>query len=247
VYLRKDWPDELPELLRPVTTHHVARSYRANAVTRKILYPHVFENGKRKAADLALYPISRSYLERHRNQLEERTYLMASGRKWFELWVPQSPEMWSLPKVVFRDITEKPTFWMDLDGTIVNGDCYWIASESGDTEMLWLLLAVANSRFIEDFYDHKFHNKLYSGRRRFMTQYVETFPLPDPSSTFARSLIANVKLVYEGLAKGHAMSSEQAQLEEDVYRSFGLTPPEASIFSARESGAFDSQYYPQSA
>ena len=74
VYLRKDWSEESPELLRPVTTHHVARSFHSMNVTRRILYPHTFEDGKRKAVNLDLYPISKSYLERHRTQLEERTY-----------------------------------------------------------------------------------------------------------------------------------------------------------------------------
>jgi hypothetical protein len=247
VYLRKDWSEESPELLRPVTTHHVARSFHSTNVTRRILYPHTFEDGKRKAVDLDLYPISKSYLERHRTQLEERTYLMSAGRQWFELWVPQSPEMWVLPKVVFRDIAEKPTFWMDLDGTVVNGDCYWIVSEYNDTEILWLLLAVSNSRFIEKFYDHRFNNKLYAGRRRFMTQYVENFPLPDPKSLIARAMIKCVKLVYEGLAAGRDMHAEQKQLEEDVFISFGLTTQGETVSSGEESEAFDSEYFPRSA
>ena len=41
------------------------------------------------------------------------------------------------------------------------------------------MLAVANSTFITKYYDAVFHNKLYAGRRRFMTQYVAKFPLPD--------------------------------------------------------------------
>jgi adenine-specific DNA-methyltransferase len=247
VYLRKDWSEETPELLRLVTTHHVARSYHPHEVKRRILYPHTFEDGKRKAVDLDLYPISKSYLEKHRRQLEDRTYVMSAGRKWFELWVPQSPEMWVLPKVVFRDIAEKPTFWMDLDGTVVNGDCYWIVSECGDSEMLWLLLAVSNSRFIEDFYDHRFNNKLYAGRRRFMTQYVETFPLPDPKSAIARAMIKRVKLIYEGLASGMEVAKERERLEEDVYKSFGLHAKEAAVSLEEVSEVFGSRYFPQSA
>lgn len=170
---------------------------------------------------------------------------MSSGRKWFELWVPQSPEMWALPKVVFRDIAEKPTFWMDMDGTVVNGDCYWIAQDSADSEMLWLLLAVANSRFIEDFYDHRFNNRLYAGRRRFMTQYVETFPLPDPGTALSRSMIQMTKLIYEGIAAGREMVFERELLERDVYLSFGLEHPERSISSAGESEVCDSAPFPQ--
>ena len=77
------------------------------------------------------------------------------------------------PKLVFRDISEQPTFWLDFEGSVVNGDCYWLTPESqGSDDRLWLAAAVANSTFIESFYDHRFNNKLYAGRRRFITQYV---------------------------------------------------------------------------
>ncbi len=61
---------------------------------------------------------------------------------------------------------------------------------------MWLALAVGNSKFIESFYDHKFNNKLYAGRRRFMTQYVEQFPIPDPEKSSAKKLIALAKEIH---------------------------------------------------
>ena len=75
------------------------------------------------AVDLSLYPRSAAYLESHRGTLEGRTYVTESGRKWFEIWVPQDPSAWDRPKLVFRDITHSPTFWVDLAGSVVNGDC----------------------------------------------------------------------------------------------------------------------------
>ena len=79
---------------------------------------------------------------------------------------------------------------------MVNGDCYWLApEETGASELLWLAMAVGNSSFIEVFFDHRFHNKLYAGRRRFMTQYVEQFPLPDPSTRSAGEIIQKTKRI----------------------------------------------------
>ena len=81
--------------------------------------------------------------------------LIEAGRNWYELWVPQDPSLWCKPKIVFPDISEKPKFWMDLDENIVNGECYWITpNNTEDNELLWLCLAVANSKFIEMFYDY---------------------------------------------------------------------------------------------
>jgi hypothetical protein len=84
-----------------------------------------------------------------------------------------------------------------------------------------LAAAVGNSTFIERFYDHCFHNKLYAGRRRFITQYVEKFPLPDPNTQHVKSIIEKAKHVYE-----HSTSSEADRLKNDlnsmVWEAFGL-------------------------
>lgn len=203
VFIRKDWNEfkshGLPELLKPLVTHHIARRYRADIQkASKVLYTHESIDGKRSAIDLERYPHSQRYLTQFRTQLTQRKYVIEAGRNWYEIWVPQDPAAWSKPKIVFRDISEKPTFWMDLDGSVVNGDCYWIYAENEAKEgLLWLALAVANSTFIERFYDYKFNNKLYAGRRRFMTQYVEQFPIPNPDDPRSQEIVGLAKRIYE--------------------------------------------------
>jgi len=227
VFIRDDWsdfPGERPELLRPLTTHHGATRFRSLPASkpRAILYPHENAGGKRRAIDLRLYPNSRAYLQRHRKALETRKYVIEAGRRWYEIWVPQDPDLWRAPKLIFRDISESPTFWLDLAGTVVNGDCYWLTpARAEDHELLWLAAAVANSTFAEAFYDHRFNNKLYAGRRRFITQYVEQFPLPDPAAPLSRRIIAGAKAVYaaNGAAKATAM---QREIEAMVWQAFGL-------------------------
>ena len=128
--------------------------------------------------------------------------------------MPQNPNAWPLPKLVFRDIAEKPTFWIDLDGSVVNGDCYWLVCQNPErTDFLWLAAAVGNSTFIERFYDYRFHNKLYAGRRRFVTQYVEQFPLPDPDKSIGKNIIVKAKQIYDCTPSPEA---EQLQKELDI-------------------------------
>jgi adenine-specific DNA-methyltransferase len=234
VFIRSDWetmPDQSrPELLRPLTTHHVARQFRARTPEkpRQILYPHEGANGERRASDLARFPKSRDYLEQHRAALERRSYVVEGGRQWYEIWVPQDPEGWTAPKLVFRDISDKPTFWLDLDGTIVNGDCYWLSNEKPDElDLLWLAAAVANSTFIEEFYDHSFNNKLYSGRRRYITQYVERFPLPRVDKTPSRTIIALAKRLYEGVGT-EEIAQLTAQVDKLVWEAFGVGEEEVA-------------------
>jgi Predicted helicase len=215
VFIRNDWEklEEKPELLFPLTTHHCANRFKAiiPKKPKQILYPHQVVNGKRVAVNLDDYPKTKKYLEEHREKLESRTYVIESGRKWYEIWVPQDPDAWNQPKIIFRDISEEPTFWMDLDGSIVNGDCYWFTvNDSNQVNLLWLALAVGNSKFIETFYDLKFNNKLYAGRRRFITQYVEKFPLPDPELEISKMIIEKTKAIY------YETSPETKKLEEEL-------------------------------
>lgn len=230
VFVRNDWddlPQGRPELLRPLITRKCARRFRAVVPTKvghikEILYPHESTESGRAAVDLRLYPKAASYLEEHRAILEARTYLIEAGRKWYELWVPQDPAAWVLPKLVFPDITDKPIFWIDMDGGIVNGECYWLQCENKDEQdLLWLALAVANSTFIEAFYDHRFNNKLYAGRRRFITQYVELFPLPNPATDEAKAIISLAKEIF---AKTPSVEADQfgANLDDLVWQAFGL-------------------------
>ncbi|MFV8557494.1 Eco57I restriction-modification methylase domain-containing protein [Sulfitobacter sp. SBS6] len=217
VFIPKAWDREL-ELHRPLTTHHTAQRFRPEPPHRKVLYPHHIVDGRKQAVNLAQYPASRAYLEEHRQTLEGRSYVIEAGREWYEIWVPQNPADWHAPKLVFRDICEQPTFWMDLEGTIVNGDCYWL---TGDEDLLWLALGVANSTFIERFYDRRFNNKLYAGRRRFITQYVEQFPLPDPAGDSARAIIEACRDLYARLIDGPEPDLEK-RIDEMVWAAFGL-------------------------
>ncbi|MBF4989454.1 N-6 DNA methylase [Methylophilus sp. 14] len=236
IFIRSDWnnlPGGRPELLRPLITRKCARRFKAmvpeNAKHKKeILYPHVATEAGRAAVDLSKFPNSENYLEMHREALESRTYLIEAGRNWYELWVPQDPGAWPEPKLVFPDISTKPIFWIDTDGGVVNGECYWLQCENKDEQdILWLALAVANSTFIEAFYDHRFNNKLYAGRRRYITQYVELFPLPNPECDEAIAIIDLAKKIHASMPSAEA--DELAQdLDAKVWRVFGLESEKVS-------------------
>ena len=229
VFIRADWdtiPEkERPELLLSLTTGTIGRRFKpleCNPQT-KILYTHTINGeGKRVAVNLKDFPNSRKYLTRHRERLEGRKYVIESGRMWFEIWVPHNPLDWGKPKLVFRDIVEHPVSWLDFSGTVVNGDCYWYKlNDSSQEELLWLALAVMNSKFIEEFYDHRFHNKLYGGRRRFMSQYVEEFPLPNPLNEISQTIIKKSKEIYS-VIETESTIVQEGELDSLVEEAFGL-------------------------
>ena len=233
VFIRDDW-ETLPEkerpeevLLQPLITHHTAARWSRPAngrVAKRVLYPYTVVNGKRTPVNLAEYPAARAYLESNREVLERRTYVTNSGRKWYEIWVAHHPDNWSLRKIVFPDISASNNFFVADEGWVVNGDCYWIKLLPGiKGDWLWLMLAVANSSFILKYYDVMFHNKLYSGRRRFQSQYVERFPLPKLEK--ASELLDVVSRLVKAAQDQRKTEMEQLESVADdlVWKAFGLS------------------------
>lgn len=225
VFIGDDWeeraPGNEPELLRPLITHRNAGQIVPNdAATWRVLYTHESNNGKKSPVDIEQYPKSKEYLEKYHHRLASRTYIQKANRLWYEIWVPQNPESWADRKIVFRDISEQPMFWIDQSGAVVNGDCYWIDINSSTTDdEVMLALAIANSPFIEKFYDTKFNNKLYSGKRRYMTQYVEQFPIPNPASEKAQDIIQLVRFILKNKAQD-SYSDAKAQIDSLVSEIF---------------------------
>lgn len=223
VFIGDKWDGSLSELelLRPLITHRNAGQIIANNDAQwKVLYTHYTKNGKKVPYDIEEYPKTRDYLISHYAQLFAREYIKKANRKWYEIWVPQNPDAWAHAKIVFRDISERPEFWLDSTGAIVNGDCYWIDIAPGTREdIVYLALAVANSAFIERFYDVKFNTKLYSGKRRYQTQYVEHFPIPYYGTEDAQCLIRIIKKI---IAEGNkeTASSYKSQIDALVEKLF---------------------------
>ncbi len=230
VFIRQNWDDIeglKPELIRPLLTRKSAAKYIPTKELREIdkreiLYPYDLNSHSRKPVILDEFPNAARYLLSHKSTLSARQYVIDAGREWYEIWVPHDPKGWSRTKLVFPDISEKPLFWLDTSGALVSGECYWLVLKEGVPEdMLLLLMAVANSSFIERFYDTSFNNKLYSGKRRFISQYVERFPVPDPTSKASIQIVAEVKKLLA--AKDKSAVDEIANgLDELVEKSFGL-------------------------
>ncbi|WP_063059846.1 Eco57I restriction-modification methylase domain-containing protein [Nocardia sienata] len=227
VFIAAHWGDPAaePELLRDLITHHDLRPWQIERIRRtRVLYPYDLTRTRRVPVDLARYPRTAAYLEQHREVLTARGYLTGAGREWFEHWVPQRPHLWRTPKVVFPDISDRPRFALDRSGAVVNGDCYWIslADLGGDgraEDMACLMMGVANSSLGLRYYDAVCGNRLYSGRRRWITQYVSRLPLPDPGTPAAVAIVRRVRELAEEPESGR---EGQAELDEMVDRAFAL-------------------------
>lgn len=214
------------ELLKELLSQEDIEPWNAKEnANLKVLYPHTSVNGKKETVDIEKYPKAQVYLLQNEETLKSRKYLIDAGRQWFELWVPHRPDQWKYPKIVFPDISLKPRFCFDEKGKIVNGNCYWIAAtEAGDVNKLLLIQGIANSKLMTKYHDLVFNNKLYSGRRRYISQYVEKYPLPDINSTEAVAIITIVKQLNKVVNNKKQILDLEEQLEIKVAESFGVNP-----------------------
>ena len=233
VFIRSDW-NSIPKhhrpescLLRPIFSHENATRWRSRASRnslKKVLYTHEVKDSKRRAIDLGQYPQAEAYLELHRQRLEGREYLRRANRKWYEIWVPQNPLSFTQPKLIFPDISPAPMFSFDSDGLMVDGNCYWIPCEKIDLDLLFLIQGVANSKVMDHYHELCFHNKLYAGRRRYLTQYVQKYPLPDRNCKHSRAITHIVKELVAPDVSKEVIAEREPELDMAVARAFGVAP-----------------------
>lgn len=189
------------ELLHPLISSKVISKWKLSVKedrVKKILYPMKPSNGKRKAEPVNLdeFPKAKKYLELHYEQLSQRSYLQKSGRKWFEIWVPQDPSLWSRKKIIWPDIANEPNFMLDSNGMYVDGNCYWLVlNNDNHDDILYLILGVCNSDILRKYHEIMFQNRLYSNKYRYITQYVEKYPIPDPNLPESKEIINITKKI----------------------------------------------------
>ena len=73
------------------------------------------------------------------------------------------------------------------------------------------------------YHDLVFNNKLYSGKRRYITQYVEKYPLPDINSPISTEIISIVKELNKS-SNVLDISKLENLLEICVAKAFGVDP-----------------------
>jgi len=200
-----------------------------------ILYPHIEQNGKVNPIQLEKYPRAKNYLLSSRDVLERRTYLLESGRKWYEIWVHQSPgDFVRNYKLVTPDITTRNNFALDTNGYFCLGSCFVIILKDETDEHYKYMLGILNSKVLEYFHKRTSSTFIYAGRYRYWTSYMIDYPIISFSSEKAKSgnislqIISQVDDILHAIAHNRRSNIEnmEARLNEFVYELYGLTDSE---------------------
>ena len=169
-----------PELVFPLLESHNIDRWRYlwdSEGDLFVLYPHIEQNGKLVPIDLDTYPRAKEYLEANRPQLEARTYLAESNRRWYEIWVHQSPNDFRQRKLITPDISSHNRFAIDDKAFFVNGTCFYIILKDKSDNSYYSILGLLNSKIIEYFHKTTSGNSLYAKRFRYWSSYVGSYPI----------------------------------------------------------------------
>lgn len=190
-----------------------------------VLYPHVEQSGKVIPINLDSYPQAKKYLEINRRQLEARTYLAESGRRWFEIWVHQSPGDFRQRKIITPDISSYNRFAIDDRAFFVNGTCFYIILKDKSDISYYSILGLLNSKVIEYFHKTTSGNALYAKRFRYWSSYIGSYPVakrllnsPDLSS----AIVTNVSRLLHTTDKATLVQFEKEN-DRLCYQLFDLT------------------------
>jgi len=88
--------------------------------------------------------------------------------------------------------------------------------------LLLLIQGVANSYLMAQYHDLCFNSKLYSGRRRYFSQYIEKYPMPNPNNNISKQIIEVVKKLNELSALNQDVTELETKLNKLVNQSFGF-------------------------
>ncbi len=143
-----------------------------------VLYPHLMKKDRVVAANLDDYPYVGSYLKSHYEKLSKRQYLIEAGRKWYEIWVHQKPEIFQRPfKIVTPDIKARNTFALDTQSYMSGASCFAIFPKNQTRQESYYLLGLLNSELLDFYHKVKASTFIYAGRYRYWKSYLENYPI----------------------------------------------------------------------
>lgn len=206
------------DLIHPmIFSKNTSKWCRKKEPERFILYPYILNSETQSTIDINKYPEVKKYLMKNEDILKKRKYFETSKKDWFEIWVCHNLIDFYKPKIVVPDISSESKFLYDDNGFLVDGNCYWITiKENIPADYLFLILGLCNSKFMEEYHDLSFQNKLYSGKRRYVSQYLNKYPMIDPNSKQALNIIKIVKKIINSNCEKIDIEHLEQEIEKNI-------------------------------
>jgi hypothetical protein len=189
-----------------------------------------------EAEILKEWPRAMKYLAENKKYLCAREEGRFRGPHWYEYGRNQNIDLMLLPKILVPDIADRAAFAFDENGEFAFTSGYGITLRPGAKESPRFLLSLCNSSLL-DWYWKKISTPLRGGFYRYFTQFVARFPIrpidfKEPSERAEHNALVKLAERIEVAKKGDPgadISAFESEIDERVYRLYGLTKDEIKI------------------
>ena len=177
--IQEDFPLEAG-ITKPVLKGKHIRRFRIQPSGEYVIYPYENVTGNTKLLSENVlqdaYPVTYSYLSRHRSILSARGSVNMHYPAWYALWNPRQIERFQRPKLLTQVLANKATFAIDPAGEYWfvgggNAGVYGIIPKPDLTVDIWFLLGYLNSTFFDQYVksvSSRFRGGFYSYAKRFI-------------------------------------------------------------------------------
>ncbi|MFQ3598374.1 MAG: TaqI-like C-terminal specificity domain-containing protein [Chloroherpetonaceae bacterium] len=181
--------------------------------------PNLYLIFARRGIDIKKYPAIEQHLLQFKTQLEKK----AGGNKWYELQAsPADTDRFEQPKIIYPEIALNPTFAFDTKSCYSNDTTYVIPNGS------FFLLGFLNSKIVGFFYQ-KISSSIRGDYLRWKNQYVSQIPIPRASALEEKAIAGLVERILSAKARGEDTTALEREIDERVYRLYGLTAAEIAV------------------
>ena len=158
------------------------------------------------------------------------------GNYWWELRDCTYYQDFEKEKIVWREISEKPSFILDVNRLYTNQTAYILISYERKVSIKYLL-SVLNSKLI-DFYQKQISYSLGEKGTRWIKQFVEQLPVPKIPESEQKPFLDYVDHIlsitkdpdYSDNSQKQAKAEEiERKIDQMVYKLYGLTEKEIGI------------------
>lgn len=157
--------------------------------------------------------------------------------KWFE--TQDTIGYWNdfnKPKIVWGEISDKPKFTYDAANYYVEATAFLMTGEK-----LKYLLAILNSKASEWYFNH-ISTTTGMGTNRWKKYKIELLPIANASKAQENQLTVKVNAILKAKAKGADTAALEREIDDMVYRLYGLTYDEVKTIEPEYSSLSREEY-----
>lgn len=158
--------------------------------------------------DLSDFPLTRTYLESHKDSLSKRHVVKKDGSKWYRTIDKVNPSLRTKPKLLMQDMSKYPDPYYDDGLFYPSHNMYWITSDRWDLKVLGgILLSIQMESFID-----AIGVKMRGKTMRCQAQYLRMLHVPHPEE-LTDSDVEGFRNAFDSRDRGMATSCMHRVLE----------------------------------